>query len=804
METFQTLPSPASLNGNGALPKPQPISPALPEPASMLAAWQLSAQQEEEDELRNLIRIVRRRAWVIAGVTAVVMSFITAKALRQEKVYAGQFRVLIEPVNADNDLSGLASGLTPQKAFFGKSGLDYDTQLQVLRSPELLEPVAEQLKQTYPELSYPSLLANLAITRIDETKILQVSYSGTDPVQIQAVLDQLSKTYLKYSLEERQTNLRQGINFVANQLPDLQGEVNRIQNQMEAFRRQYDFVTPEVQATQLSSQKTSLTEQRLTLDREFAAARQVFDSLQDQSGTLAALDDAPIYQQLLGELRSVETEIAAELTRFEPSSLSIRVLEEQRNNILPLLQQEAQRVVGTKQAIAANNLQVMASQSNTLSQAEQNVEQVLGQLPTLIRQYTDLQRELEVSTAALTRFHTTLETLKIEAAQTEIPWQLIEAPTQPRAPISPSLQRSLMLGFVASLLLGLGIAFLLEKLDDVYHTVDELKARTKLPLLGTLPYNKELKDGRTTGKGAIAQALDNLSQIRPSRKGHGYYGYGGNGEASFLEAIRVLYTNIRMLSSDRPIRSIVISSALPGDGKSTISANLAEVATAMGQRVLVVDVDLRKPQVHDRLNVSNHSGLSNLIADDLPLKAVIQQVDPEGQLFVLTAGKIPPDPTKLLASQKMQQLMETFERCFDLVIYDAPPTTGLADVSLIGRKTDGLVLVSRMGKTSRTVLTQTIETLKLAQITTLGMVANGVKSTGLGGYRYYAYGYGPNAATGAGSNGAAGSVSPQSSPTFSSASSSNLGSNLDSNLDSNNSQPPNLDFITPKEDDLSF
>lgn len=265
---------------------------------------------------------------------------------------------------------------------------------------------------------------------------------------------------------------------------------------------------------------------------------------------------------------------------------------------------------------------------------------------------------------------------------------------------------------------------------------------TKLPILGTLPFNRELRDSRTPHKGAIATLTDQLSQLRLSRKTHSsYYGYG-NSEASFLEALRVLHTNIRMLSSDYPIRSIIVSSALPGDGKSTVSANLAQVATAMGQRVLIVDVDLRKPQVHERLAMPNTVGLSNLISDDLSLKSAIQQATPSGQLFVLTAGTVPPDPTKLLASQKMQQLMDTFDRCFDLIIYDAPPITGLADVSLIGQRTDGLVLISRMGKTDRTVLEQTISTLKLAQIPTLGIVANGVKSTKYSSYRYYD-GYGP-------------------------------------------------------------
>lgn len=744
METFQPFPSAAALNGNGYAARAEGAI-AIPESPSMLSTWQLDAQQAEDDDLRNLMRVVTRRAWVIVGVATAMMTLITAKTLRQPEIYESQFRVLVEPVNADEDLSNLGLGASRPASFFGKSGLDYATQVQVLRSPELIEPVAARLQQTYPQLTYEQLLRNLMISRLDDTKILQVSYSGTDPVQIQRVLDEISQTYLRYSLEERQTNLRQGINFVAGQLPELQTQVDAIQNQLEGFRRQYNFITPEVQSSQLSALTTNLNAQRLELNRELAGAQQIFASLQEQTGTLAALDEAPVYQELVSELRSIETKIAEELTRFEPSSLSIRVLEERRDNILPLLQQEAQRVVGTKQAIAANNIQVMASQSNTLAAAEQNTEQAAGQLPTLIRQYTDLQRELEVATEALTRFKMTQETLEIEAAQTEIPWQLIEAPVQPTMPISPSLARNLILGFAASLLLGLGAALLLEKLDDVYHTVDELKARTKLPLLGTLPYNKALKDSRTVEKSAIAKTFDKFSELKLGQAKSTYYGYGGNSESSFLEALRVLHTNIRMLSSDRPIRSIVISSALPGDGKSTVSSQLAQVATAMGQRVLIVDVDLRKPQVHDRLDMANDLGLSNLIADDLPLKAVIQQVAPDSQLFVLTAGKIPPDPTKLLASQKMQQLMGTFERCFDLVIYDAPPTTGLADVSLIGQKTDGLILVTRIGKTNRTVLTQTIETLKLAQITTLGLIANGVKSTGLGGYRYYAYGYGTDA-----------------------------------------------------------
>lgn len=722
---------------NGSSAGPMAISPL--ETHSLLDAWQLQAQQEEDDDLRNLLSVVRRRAWVIAGVAAIGMVITTVKALRQPEIYQGQFRVLVEPVNADEDFSELTSVLGEQSLGRG-SGLDYATQVQVLRSPELIEPLAEQLNQTYPDISYLSLLENLNISRLGDTKILQVSYTGTDPVQIQMVLDQLSKSYLKYSLDERQTNLRQGINFVENQLPDLQSQVTLIQDRLESFRKQYNFITPDIQADQISSQASSIAERRLSVNQSLSEATQKLENLQQQSGGLASLADAPIYQQLLSELRSVETTIAEELTRFQPDSLAIRVLEERIDNIVPLLEQEAARVLDTEQAIAANDLQSIQVQSEILANAEANVSTGAEQLPSLMRQYADLERELAVATESLTRFKITRETLEIEAAQTEIPWQLIEVPVQPTNPISPNLPRSILLGAVASLLLGVGAALMLEKLDNVYHTVDDLKSGTKLPLLGTLPFNRELKDSRSTEKVSLINAVDALLKRGNSGKLSSVYGYGGDSESSFLEALRVLHTNIRMLSSDHPIRSILISSALPGDGKSTVAAHLAQVATAMGQRVLVVDTDLRKPQVHDRLNLSNDLGLSNLIADDLPLKSVIQQVEPNGQLFVLTAGKIPPDPTKLLASQRMQQLMGTFDRCFDLVIYDAPPATGLADVSLIGRRTDGLVLVTRIGKTDKTVLKQTIETLKLAQIQTLGLVANGVKASSMSGYRYYTYG----------------------------------------------------------------
>lgn len=714
------------------------------ESSSTQPAWQVENQPEDSRLLRDLLAVVRRRAGVMVGVATVVMTFVVARSFSQVPLYEGTFQLLVEQVNADADFSDLSLALGPQN--LGTRKLDYETQAQVLRSPSLIEPVAEQLRRTYPTLSYLSILRGLKIARLGDTKILEVSYISADPVRAQAVLEALSKEYLSYSLESRQTSLSHGINFIEEQLPALQTRVDTLQAQMEVVRRQYEFVDPQTQAAELTAQESGLADQQLSLDRARAAAQHKLASLQASEGALTAVADAPTYQQLVSQVRSVELAIAKELTRFEPDNLAIQVLEEERKTLLPLLQQEAQRALNTQQAISTGNLEIMNRRREDLAQAQQQVAHSLDQLPSLMRQYSDLQRELETSTAALTRLRATQEALEIGAAQTESPWRLLEAPEVPTKPVLPDLKSNLLKGFVASLILGLIVALILEKLDNVYHSVDDLKAGTNLPLLGVLPFNRKLQDDFMPRERAKAKSLRErialLSETVSRRlfDRSSSYGYAIDSDAGFLEALRVLHTSIHMLSADRwHTRSIAVSSALPGDGKSTVSVYLAQVATAIGQRVLVVDGNLRQPQMHERLAVSNEQGLSNLITEDLAAESVIQQVDPNYQLFVLTAGKTPPDSTRLLGSQKMRQLMATFARSFDLVIYDMPTATGLADVSLVGQNTDGLLLVSRLGKTDRTVLAQTIEALRVARISILGMVANGVKPVGASGYRNYAY-----------------------------------------------------------------
>ncbi len=693
------------------------------------------AKDDDELDLAQLLTVLRRRSLMITGVAAGVMGTVMFNTLSQEPVYEGKFEVLVEPVNADDNLSDL-SGLLAEAAPVKNSGLDYETQVQVLRSPELIDQVLDELKLVAPDLDYESLLKNLTIRRVGETKIIEVSYRGNDPVKIQATLDALSAVYLKYSLDERQTNLRQGIQFVDKQLPELRGRVDELQTQLERFRQTYNFIDPTTQNQQITTQAQQLSTQRLELDRQMAQAVANYDLLQGEGGNEVALQNAPVYQQLIQELRQVETEIATELTRFQPGSLAIQVLQEQRQQMLPVIEAEAQRVLNAKYAEAENAIELLRTQNQTISAAEAQLQNTLTQLPTLAREYSDLQRELDIAVSAFSRFLETRETLQIEAAQTEIPWELIEAPTKPEIPISPNAKRSLMLGIIASLLVSVGAALLLEKLDTVCRTAEEIKAVVKLPLLGTIPYQSEI-DTDPQQSGGMGQWLQRRLSKKAALATDGYYGYGGS---QFLESMRLLQTNLSLMGADRPIQSVILSSSMPNEGKSTVARHLAQTAATMGKRVLLVDADLRRPTVHHRLGLSNEKGLSDLISGNATGNEVLQKAMPFVEFYAITAGTIPPDPVKLLASKRMRLMMNQLEKQFDLVVYDTPPLVGLADATLIAAHTDGLILVSRVNQCDRNVLQHAMDNISFTKIPVLGLVANGVSTRGQG-YKYYSYGY---------------------------------------------------------------
>uniref|UniRef100_A0ACD5GQY9 GumC family protein n=1 Tax=Desertifilum tharense IPPAS B-1220 TaxID=1781255 RepID=A0ACD5GQY9_9CYAN len=742
-----------------------------------------SLQEKDEFDPKQLFNIIKRRIWVLVGVTAAFTGAIWVWTGTRDLVYLSEFRMLVEPVSEPSSSRELVTSRQPD------SGFDYATQIEVLRSPKLLEPIIESLKSAYPTISYGEVISKLTITQVQDnqarpTKILTISYRDSDPQKIRTVLDTLVEGYSLYGIELRQQSLQRGVQFVEEQLPLLRDRVDSLQVELESFRRRYSLIDPESRGTEISSLMNLVNQQQKESQTELAQKQSLYVVLQRQLGvnpreafTASALSESPRYQELLNQLLQVESEIAQESVRFLPDSPNMQVLLEKRENLLPLLNRESQRVLGTQSTLTVsgdlapisvdlskelvrttNEIQVVQVRLAALEQVEAQLRQEFALIPALARQYTDLQRELQVANNSLNRFLATRETLQIEAAQKAVSWQVVSDPYTPFSPISPNLPRNLALGTVAGMLLGIAAALLAEQLDNAFHSPNEIKELTGLPLLGLIPFKRGLQ--RQDESREVSVAGRNWSSLgnwnaRVSTNGSSSNGKGSDGEnghllsnsaqgmdynsSPFLEAFRSLYTNIRFLSSDTPIRSLVISSCLPAEGKSTVALYLARAAAAMSQRVLLVDADLRRPQIHARLGLPNMRGLSNAITTDIDPNEVILRSPFDDHLFVLTAGQIPPDPIKLLSSRKMQNLIEQFQTAFDLTIYDTPPTLGLADGSILGVRADGVLLVVGMGKTGRSELNQTLDNLKLSYVPVLGLIANGVKGLSTGADYYYRY-----------------------------------------------------------------
>ena len=736
-------------------------------------------QEEEEINLRQVLSVVKHRWLIIAGITLGVTSAIATYTFLKTPIYQGKFLLLIgQPIEENKSSSRLAAqDILPQ---LGGEDIDYDTQIAVLTSPQLLNPILSKITPQYPDFTYSDLISktgksDLKVSQLKDTKVLEISYQDAEPEKIKLVLENLARHYLNYSSQERKTEINQGLDFVNAQLPVLRERVNSLQKQMQQFRQQYNFLDPDKEATRLSQQLTT-TEQDYRaaqvalneINSRYQALQQQVGLAPDQAIIATYLSESPGYQDLLKQLQEVEVELAKQSAVFAKDSPIIATLEEKRANLLPLLQNEAQRTLGeklpqtvgnspalvsrsalrvelTQQLVeAANSRQTLEIKVESLAQALEQQKASVKNLAVLSRRYTDLQRELEIATTSLGRFLEEQQKLQLKVAQQVVPWQLISPPEVEEDFVSPKPLRNLALGLIGGLLLGIGAAFLAERLDPVHHSADELKEDAKLPLLGAIPWQKDL--------GTIEKVNTALPQLtvgdrkitipnttaKSANENISYYNF-----SAFSEAFHTLNTNIRLLGSDSPLKSLVISSLSPGDGKTTMAINIAKAAARMGQRVLLVDADLRRPRIHLRLNLDNDHGLSNVLAEGLDWNEAIQSLPRHENLSILTAGSIPPDPTRLLSSQRMQEMISQLQQdhVFDLIIYDLPPIAAFADGKILAAMATGLILVTKLGKTDRFALKNLLEDLRLSHISVLGLVANNVSRKDHN-YGYYGHYYG--------------------------------------------------------------
>ena len=736
-----------------------------------------SSSEEGQLDLGRVAAALKRGQWLIVGTTLAATAAAVARVVLSPPTYEAAFEILIQPSSAETEVVSSVSDFSSNQT---QRTISLKDQVRILTSPGVLAPVVDEVLSTYPDLCQPSdpdesgdpndlsepsesgnpsggaaviapltpeelrqqcgyaTIANLLTVELLEerssrnegSRIFRATYETDSEVFAQYAAEVIAQAYLDYGLESRQRDIRQALSFLQSKLPDLRGRVNRLQGQLQTLRQANDLINPEARGSQLTQQITRAKQDYAAVQVELKETLTLAESLQQQldqqpRDAVASpyLSNSPRYRTLIQELLALDTEITQAAPLFLDNSPDMEVLQDRREHLLKLLAREGQQA----QQELLVQLEGLQSREEALADTLNSLRRDVHELALLSRNYSDIDRELAIATDNLSQLLQKQEILQIEAAQRELPWELITPPVVRTQ--TASLPRNGAMGVVLGLLLGIGVALTRDTLKDTLHTPNDIKRVTTLPILGLIPHydlvSGALQAPLSRRRQEPVLVLAGERQLEKPQETVVY----SNGNApprdltAFREAFRSLMANIRRIETEKPLRSVVVSSASPQEGKSTTAAYLAQAAAAMGERVLLVDGDLRSPSLHEFMGISNQRGWANYLTREARLRNIVRKSPNEPNLYLLSAGKLADDAARVLSTKPIRHFLQRVETVVDLVIFDSPAVLDYADASLIAAETNGMVLVSKLGKLKSTQLEQTLEKLWISKIAVLGIVA---------------------------------------------------------------------------------
>ena len=765
------------------------LFPAIAETEEMLPS------SPKNNFWQMFVRFSLRRIWWIGGITFFTTTVGLAIAFLKPSIYAGNFYLLVEPITAAGKLSN-SSTLTrtegiPQEALVS---LDYPTNLIFLQSPgmtlRIAQDVSKQISRRPINAVWKDLRENFEVEWVRSsatgpTKIFKVTYKGEDPTEVQTVLDIASETFVKYSSEDRETSIKAGVKFIDKQLPALQQTLNNLKNKQKQIRQQYDLVDPTAKNALLLEQVDDLSKQKSTIERQLLSLKTLSTSLQQQLGissqdalVLASLNQDPERLSLQKELLDIKSQLINTQSVFTDKSVKVENLEERSRNVSNLLRKRTQELLkqfSTSVSIdspilsdfqdpirlklieqfvdTTNQIKALESQLPSLSSERQQVDDTVKKLPSIINQYTALEREIKLAEEVLDKLLVQRETLKVESAQ-ELPWQLI---SKPQIPLdekglptgdAPKRLNIILAGFGGGLLLSTLLAFFWEKYKDIFFSADDVEDVLALPLFGRVPkydtsvFSKSLpfslkkfqrsKASKQPKKSQKLERLERLENVatRDLPKNIADKSWNSNSPPSnwlvFVNVFDDMYAELSFYYRTPPLRAITISSVEAGDGQSLIALNLAIAATKKGKRVLLVDASGKKSTLCHRLNLTGQKGFNYLLTHNIDLESVIQQVPQNSNLYVVASSTEDRISSQHLWS-RMEYIMSELQERFDLVIYDLPHFNETTDVYFMTSCTDGMLLVVGVNKTKQSAAKKVLKKATDLRLPLLGAIANFVE-----------------------------------------------------------------------------
>ena len=690
--------------------------------------------------------LIRRRFWFL-GVFCIVLGIATLKTLTEKPTYKSSMQLLVEPNYQAKEQGPLG---TNNQFTDSNVKVDNATQLRLMQSTQLIRKAVDLLQSEYPNINVDEIKKSLTVAQVQddqkvETKIFEATYTDADPKKTQKALQAMQRVYQDYNREQQRLRLVKGLAFIDAQLPNVRESLREAEAALERFRKTQNLIEPEAQVKALTDAINTIEQelrvnqvQDQELQARYNALQQKLASSPQEAIISSRLSQSSRYQALLNEIQKTDLTLAQQRLRFTDDSSVIQKLLLQRQEQLTLLQEEGQRALGgnpaqlngtgeslmeegqfssidldlSKELLQTQtNLLALRARAQTLAQKAQQLRAELNQFPNLLAEYSRLQPNIQLKRDTLQQLEKTRQELSLQIARGGFDWQVVEEPHLGEK-TGPKTMQNILLGAVVGLMLGGVAAFVREIIDDSVHSSDDLSKQIDLPLLGTIPqipktHNSEPIIHLPFGKPQVSEPWT-IQVI--------------HGSPSW-ESLDLIYKNIQLQNSVSTLRSLMITSALAGEGKSTLALGLAISAARLHQRVLLIDADLRNPTLHQQLNLPNQQGLSTLLATDtiLPLHSSIDSST--AYIDILTSGPTSTDPVNLLSSHRMKELIAAFEQTYDLVVLDAPPVLGTVDAILTGSFCDAVVLVARLGRVTQTELMQA--TAMLSKLNMIGVIGNG-------------------------------------------------------------------------------
>ncbi len=709
--------------------------------------------------LRDYLRVLIKRKWIVLGCIAAVFGGSLVATLRTTPIYDAVGSIAIN--KPDPILQSLRDANTMADYY---DPTDLDTEVRILRSDLLALEVVKQLNMDrlpeYGGKAAPSssslelttdalqpdsaratallgsFKANLRVMLEPNTRIIDIHYRSPNKELAARVVNTIANTYIEQNFKTRFESTMQASDWLSRQLVDLQMKVETSQEKLVKYQKDHQILGIDdkqnittAKLDELNKELTAAESDRMQKESVYRLAESG-DSESANSTMNGAMQDkvtastSALLEKLHEQKADLQIQIAQLSTQFGPAYPKLAQLNNQIQEIDTQTQNEMKKVASRLRGDYMASLQ----RENMLRAALEQQKQQQNKLNESAIEYSFLKRDFETNRTLYEGLLQKLKEAGVTAGLRSNNIRQVDIARTPGAPAEPNIPRNLGFGFVLGLTSGIGLAFLLEGIDNTVRTPEQAQVISGLPSLGMIPLGSRTNIEASSRSLSVASSKEVVELITQSRP-----------QSQMSEAYRALRTSLLLTSVGAPPKVILVTSALPQEGKTTTSINTATVLAQKGTRVLLIDADLRRPSIHKTLGIGPRIGLSNVLTGGATLQEATFRSSFLPNLYILPAGTPPPNPAELLASAQMAEILVGLREQYDHIVMDTPPTLSVTDAVVLSPSADAVVLVIRCGQTTKPALRRSREILSQVNARVSGVLLNAVDLDSPDYYYYYEY-----------------------------------------------------------------